>query len=573
MTQNEPLRSGQQDNGKPEKHYQRIIRSKEFIPVVVVLGLVFAILFSSRLAGRPPQIDSITPRTGKPGDVMIIKGRYFGREREGEVRISGITPTTTMYQEWSDTLISVEIPEEAGSGLVHVITKNGKSRGLLFINSEQIPVPASGSSAKPGEPSIDDIQPMAARIGDTITIRGKNFGLEKGGSEAYFTWAAGAQAGAGGSFELADLVPARDYNMDYVSWSDIEIVLKVPDGAASGNLLVTSDKGRSNSKYFEVLGGAGLRRFGNPRKYSVQYSVSVNGVDSSGDNCLYVWMPLIILTPEQRKVQLVSQEPPPMLADYNGTALFALTNLQKGGKYRISLSYMFDRYTVETQVTPSKVPASYDTSAALWKTFTAPDADVHWTGPEVGKALTAMLKGEKNPYLKARRIFEYVVEELSYSQSAKGADPAAILKTKRADAFSFASFTCALMRAAGVPARMVSGYVAGAAGQPARRHFWVEFYVETLGWVPADPLLAKEKTLSPLFSESDVDLKSYYFGNLDNGHITFTKGLGKVSQITPDGRVKREPGLPFLLTIHEESVGALSSYKTQFEDLEVTGTY
>ena len=59
----------------------------------------------------------------------------------------------------------------------------------------------------PGDPYIvnnsdNPIQPSAARVGDTITIYGMNFGLAKGSSEVYFTWAGlrtrhGGQPGPG----------------------------------------------------------------------------------------------------------------------------------------------------------------------------------------------------------------------------------------------------------------------------------------------------------------------------------------------------------------------------------------
>ena len=52
-------------------------------------------------------------------------------------------------------------------------------------------------------------------------------------------------------------------------------MLRVPDGAASGNVLVTTDKGRSNSVYFEVLGGAGTKFFSEAQKYAVQYGVQL----------------------------------------------------------------------------------------------------------------------------------------------------------------------------------------------------------------------------------------------------------------------------------------------------------
>jgi hypothetical protein len=573
MEQDQAPHSADQQDEKQEKPHQKILKSKAFIPSVVVIGLILMVLLSSRLTGRPPQIDSITPKTGKPGDVMIITGRYFGQERGGDVEISGISPTSGEYVEWTDSSISVVIPDEAGSGLVYVSTKNGRSRGILFINSDQIPVLAAGPS-KPGAPYIDLIQPMAAHIGETITIKGKNFGLEKGSSEVYFTWAGGAKPDVGSVFDTENLVPAREYDFDFMSWSDIEIVLRVPDGAASGNLMVASDKGKSNSQYFEVLGGAGMKYFPDSRKYSIRYGISVKDVAVSGDNCLYLWMPHMMTTAEQRRVQLVSEEPAPMLGNHNGAALFALTDMQKGTLYTITLSYTFDRYTVETQVTPSKVPAAYDTSSELYKHFTSPDIDVPSSNPEIVKSLPAILQGEKNPYLKARRIYDFILSQLTYSTSAKGTDPAATMKAKRGDDFAYAALACTLLRAAGVPSRIVAGYLIREGDLPPSRHFWDELYVDTLGWIPIDPLLGDEKTLSFPPAGSGADPTNFFFGNLDNRHVTLTKGLEVVSQMSPEGKVQRKPEMPFLLSHTEESTGGITDYRTVFEDLvEVPGSY
>jgi hypothetical protein len=105
------------------KPHQRILRSKGFIPTVVVVALVVFVLLSPRMAGSPPRLESMTPTRGKPGDVMIISGRNFGNPREtSEVRISGISPTSQDYTEWTDTRISVRIPDEATSGIVYVLT-------------------------------------------------------------------------------------------------------------------------------------------------------------------------------------------------------------------------------------------------------------------------------------------------------------------------------------------------------------------------------------------------------------------------------------------------------------------
>jgi transglutaminase-like putative cysteine protease len=560
------------DDADRIRPHQRILRSKGFIPTVVVVILIVFVLLSPRMAGSPPRLESITPTHAKPGDVMILSGKNFGSPREtSEVRISGISPTSQDYTEWTDTRISVRLPDEAASGIVYVLTKSGRSGGLLFISQSDIPQPASGAS-RPGDPYIvnkdNPIQPSAARVGDLVTVYGMNFGLEKGSSEVFFTWS-GLQSSAVGSLDLSSLLPARDYNFDYVSWSDREIRLRVPDGAASGNVVVKSDKGTSNAAYFVVNRGAGSKSYTSPRKYSVQYGMNVTVSAAAADNMLYLWMPRILPTPEQRTIEAVSQDPASVL-DTTAASLYSFTNLQKGGKYRVSMSWMFDRYAVSTQVNPADVPP-YVLTSELYSRFTAADRLVPSASPDVIKAAAAMVGGEKNPWLKARRTYDGLLSLLTYSQAA--ADTAAALRSKKGNAFVYSSLYCALLRASGVPSRMVSGYLVGESGQPARRHFWDEFYVETLGWIPVDPALGDEKTLLPSPPPQDFDPRAYYFGNLDNQHVTFTKGLVEVSQMNPSGSTRADRNLPYLLSIQEESVGGLTSYASSFDDLAVTGTY
>jgi hypothetical protein len=550
---------------------RRIVHAKAFVPTVVVLALVFVVLLSSRLAGRPPVVDAITPTAGKPGEVMIITGRWFGRER-GEVRIAGISPTSSDYSEWSDTRISVTIPEEAGSGLVHVVTSNGASRGLLFINGDEIPVVASGPG-KAGEPYVTAIEPLAAKVGDSITISGMNFGLEKGASEVYFAWTGGAGTVTAVSSDLGELAPARDYNLDYQSWSDREIVLRVPDGAASGNVLVTTDKGRSNSVYFETLAGAGLKFFSRPRTTTVQYGVSVNDVAASGSNSLFLWLPRVIQTPEQRKIQLVRQTPEPVVVDHNNVALFRLENLVRGDRKAVVLSFMYERYQVETQITAAKVPLTYAATADLAARFTAADALVPSTAPEIVKAAATATGAEKNPYLKASRIYEWMLGQMSRGPSGRAANAVAVLKARRGDAFAYATLFCALLRAARVPSRMVAGSLVGDTGQPTLSHYWDEFYIETVGWIPVDPLLGDEDLDVGLPADPEVDRRKFYFGNLDNRHLTFSKGIDEVSHMSPDGKAVRRADFPWLASVHEEAVGSLASWTTTFDGVEVTGVY
>ena len=143
-------------------------------------------------------------------------------------------------------------------------------------------------------------------------------------------------------------------------------------------------------------------------------------------------MPQVILTPEQRRVQLVSREPAPPSTPGTAAVLFSFPNLRKGGEHRVRMSWLFDRYAVETQVTPAKVPP-YVTGSNLYRTFTAPDLLVPSTNPEIVKAAAAAVGGEKNPYLRARRLYDWQLAQLSWSSTVRDGDALLALRMKRAD--------------------------------------------------------------------------------------------------------------------------------------------
>src|SRR5260221_14025157 len=84
------------EDGEQIKPHQRLLRSKGFIPTVVVVALAAFVLASPRMGGSPPRLESINPARGRPDNVMILTGRNFGAQQQtSAVRISGIAPTPT----------------------------------------------------------------------------------------------------------------------------------------------------------------------------------------------------------------------------------------------------------------------------------------------------------------------------------------------------------------------------------------------------------------------------------------------------------------------------------------------
>jgi IPT/TIG domain/Glucodextranase, domain B len=160
-------------------------------------------------------ISSISPSSGAPGTTVTITGSGFGATQTTSlVTFNG---TAAVVSGWSDTQIVAIVPNNATTGNVVVIENNTPSNGVLFTVATPPPL-------------ISSISPTSGAPGSTITITGSGFGATQGASTVTFNGIAAS----------------------VVSWSDTQIVLIVPSGATSGNIVVTVNGTVSNSFFFNV---------------------------------------------------------------------------------------------------------------------------------------------------------------------------------------------------------------------------------------------------------------------------------------------------------------------------------
>lgn len=200
-------------------------------------------------------ITTISPISGRYGDVVTIKGMSFGSaQKQNIVVFNGINAKD--YTSWNDTLIKVKVPNEVKTGKLSVVVDGVKSNEILFTILH----------------SLASINPTSARIGDTVSISGISFGAKKDSSFV--------------SFNLLNV-------KDYISWSDTLVNVKVPVGTFTGTVSLTMNKSKSNVVNFSVIpritqlspDSAGISQnisifgngFGKPQGSGI---VSFNGADA-----------------------------------------------------------------------------------------------------------------------------------------------------------------------------------------------------------------------------------------------------------------------------------------------------
>jgi transglutaminase-like putative cysteine protease len=102
-------------------------------------------------------------------------------------------------------------------------------------------------------------------------------------------------------------------------------------------------------------------------------------------------------------------------------------------------------------------------------------------------------------------------------------------------------------------------------------HYWAEFWIDGLGWIPADPAMGASAPETAPFS-THPNRAGYYFGSIDSQRIAFSRGFSSLSLMDPRGRTVTRGRSYSLQNLWEEAVG-IDHYTSLWGDIIITGMY
>ena len=516
-------------------------------------------IFSS-CDSKAPVISSINPKVGRMGEIITLEGNHFGDSQEDSfLTIAGIAPTASSYYLWQDNLIMVRVPELGESGLVYVHTNGKRSNGVLYSNIAAVPQPVDGQELGL-KPRIDSVSPQSGAAGTIVTIAGNNFGGSREGGGVFFTWNYSSPSGNPYSAREPEFIEVSEMELGFISWNSREITVRIPDGAVRGNLEVRTAAGKSLPVFFDASSPSGSKVFSDKRSYTISVSVDINVLEATRPNSLYLWMPRPVISPSQRNVKDIAHNTEPFIENHRGVNLYKLENLTAGSSQSVTLSFQVDVYAAETQINPALVRQN---RIPLSELYTQSSPLINSDDPEIKTSAAAITGREQNPYYKARLIYNWIISNNTIEQT--GAAEGDSLSS-----YSASILYAAMLRASGIACIPVAGVLVNGHG-PALRHFWTEFWLDDFGWVPVDIVMGAEAVpQSFLTREDNFD---YYFGNIDNRRIAFSRGEVVLSQMESRGRLVSHNNSYSLQNIWEEASGGLDSYSSLWGDVTVTGIY
>ena len=152
----------------------------------------------------------------------------------------------------------------------------------------------------------------------------------------------------------------------------------------------------------------------------------------------------------------------------------------------------------------------YNTSSALYRTFTAARPPHILLDRQVAAKARAVVGAERNPVRMTRRIYDWIDDHFPWAGAIEygviASIPDYVLRAGHGDCGQVSLLLISMLRSVGIPARWESGWwlMPGDVGL----HDWASVYYEGVGWVPIDMSFGKQPSRDPavrIFYRSGID--------------------------------------------------------------------
>ena len=266
------------------------------------------------------------------------------------------------------------------------------------------------------------------------------------------------------------------------------------------------------------------------RSFELTYQVRLADLPSQGRQ-LRVWIPLATSNEHQKIRRRVIESPVRYRItkdpEYGNDILFLQLRSPLPQELKLAVRYAADVQGKSLQLSPRPVHQAVVRDCCGNLHLKSDSYMV--VNDQVRDLAGRITAGARTPLERARRIYRYVVERMTYEKETPGwgnGDTLRACEVGRGNCTDFHSMFISLARASGIPAQFQIGLPvpAQADGEIPGYHCWAQFHLPEVGWVPVDA------------SEAWKDRKKYdyFFGSYDPNRLALT--LGRDIRLVPSPR-------------------------------------
>lgn len=265
------------------------------------------------------------------------------------------------------------------------------------------------------------------------------------------------------------------------------------------------------------------KRFVKPATMKIKYSLIVNQNVVPDGKMIRCWIPFPReIQNRQTDIKIISTKPEKYLIADNDLTLQRTIYFQKpavkDSAAVFTVEYSYTGFGVFVGIDSAKVRPTPESDRLAPYLIEFPPHIVFTD--ELKRISPSIVGDETNPYLKAKKIFDWVYENTPWASAREYST----IRNLSMYAFQNHHGDCGiqhllfitLCRLNGIPAKWQSGWEF----QPPDNsmHDWSEVYLEPYGWVPVDVTYGPRKT-------TDEVHKYFYLGGMDSYRLIFNDGI------------------------------------------------
>jgi len=299
-------------------------------------------------------------------------------------------------------------------------------------------------------------------------------------------------------------------------------------------------------------------RYVAPVRYVYSVKAEVKQADLPSGKVVRAWFPYPLLEPAVQNIRTVSVEPagalkycPDIAADV-GIAYLEVDRPEKEDLV-IELKVAFDSYHTDCVIDPEAIPP-YEEQSELYRRYTRSEQQMALTEP-LCRLARSVVGEEKNPYRKARKLYDWVCDNITYNFVWRWRDATftfgcaseEVRERRIGDCVIQSVFYAALCRSVGVPARVSNGPIF----PPGMKndHVWAEVYFPKYGWAPVDVTYSEVASMVPGLSDAERRrIRDFFFCRMDRYRFC-TERNGLAQDLVP---VKRSPRFTTTMFVRPE---------------------
>lgn len=219
-----------------------------------------------------------------------------------------------------------------------------------------------------------------------------------------------------------------------------------------------------------------------------------------------VYMPLPINC-QQSNINIIKTTPgAKYIADENYQSRTAYFETVLGDEQEFTVEYSYESHLKYNDLNPSNVSNEQPT-------FNTEEFEPHiMFTPYIKELAEEIIGNETNPLIKARKIYDYITQNVKYSYMRAYSTivniPEYCAINLKGDCGVQALLFITLCRYAGIPAKWQSGLAV--TPYHIGPHDWAQFHIAPYGWLYADPSFG-----GSAYRSNNTEKWNFYFGNLD----------------------------------------------------------